>query len=241
MKFTKVSDGPERVTVADIDALLYLPGHSREKLESSLRIPALSPGWKSSFEALLNQGASNAGNAGLDRFGGFTAPAWSWLSATACRKGGSGEFQCDLAVFSNNWTRSPSARGASWTISCSCGCASSSDGAPLLRNYSMSGRSGRGRISGEREIRSEWRCQFVPAQSCKHAGDALEVSAPSGGFYANAARKCVLSSWRAQASEPPLYSRCCTALAFGGIPSRGLVACTARGTEPSILSQSRIA
>src|SRR6202035_4695302 len=41
---TKVADGPERITVANIDALLYLPGHPREQLENSLRIPALSPG-----------------------------------------------------------------------------------------------------------------------------------------------------------------------------------------------------
>jgi MOSC domain-containing protein YiiM len=52
-EITKVADGPERITVAAIDALLYLPGHSRELLESSLRIPALSPGWKNSLQALL--------------------------------------------------------------------------------------------------------------------------------------------------------------------------------------------
>src|SRR5271169_4889004 len=64
-EITKVADGPERISVADIDALLYLPGHPRDQLESSLRIPALSPGWKSSLQALLDQGASQAGNPGL--------------------------------------------------------------------------------------------------------------------------------------------------------------------------------
>src|SRR5882724_4971764 len=53
-EITKVADGPERITVVAIDALLYLPRHSRERLESSLRIPALSPGWKSSLQALLD-------------------------------------------------------------------------------------------------------------------------------------------------------------------------------------------
>src|SRR5262249_24676914 len=38
----KVADGPERITVAEIDALLYLPGHSSEQLQRALRIPALS-------------------------------------------------------------------------------------------------------------------------------------------------------------------------------------------------------
>jgi ferredoxin-NADP reductase/MOSC domain-containing protein YiiM len=55
----KVAGGPEHMTVKDINALLYLPGHPRELLERALRIPALSPGWRSSFEALL------AGEAGL--------------------------------------------------------------------------------------------------------------------------------------------------------------------------------
>src|SRR3954451_22367403 len=49
----KVGDGPERLTVADVDALLYLPGKSRALLERALRVPALSEGWKGSFRELL--------------------------------------------------------------------------------------------------------------------------------------------------------------------------------------------
>jgi len=41
------------MTVAEVSALLYSPGHARERLERALRIEALSPGWRSSFEALL--------------------------------------------------------------------------------------------------------------------------------------------------------------------------------------------
>jgi MOSC domain-containing protein YiiM len=51
----KIADGPERITVADTDALLYLPGHSNEELQRALRIPALSKGWQSSFQAMLQQ------------------------------------------------------------------------------------------------------------------------------------------------------------------------------------------
>src|SRR5262250_2803430 len=54
----KLADGPERITVGEIDALLYLPGHSREQVERALRIPALSKGWQSSFEAILEQESS---------------------------------------------------------------------------------------------------------------------------------------------------------------------------------------
>ncbi|HXX18937.1 MAG TPA: MOSC domain-containing protein, partial [Candidatus Acidoferrum sp.] len=64
----KVADGPERMTVAEVDGLLYLPGHSRDQLQRALRIPALSRGWQGSFQAMLEQDSSStnaAGNAGL--------------------------------------------------------------------------------------------------------------------------------------------------------------------------------
>jgi ferredoxin-NADP reductase/MOSC domain-containing protein YiiM len=69
----QVLAGPERISVAETDALLYLPGRNKSKLERVLRIPALSAGWRSSFEALLeqeSQGGSTAGNPAL-------APAWA--------------------------------------------------------------------------------------------------------------------------------------------------------------------
>lgn len=40
----KLAYGPEGVTVAEVDALLYLPGHPRDGLARALRVPALSPG-----------------------------------------------------------------------------------------------------------------------------------------------------------------------------------------------------
>jgi ferredoxin-NADP reductase/MOSC domain-containing protein YiiM/ferredoxin len=49
----KVADGPEQLTVADVDGLLYLPRRSRPLLERSLKIPALSEGWQGSFRELL--------------------------------------------------------------------------------------------------------------------------------------------------------------------------------------------
>jgi hypothetical protein len=67
-EIVKVAEGPERLTVVAVDALLYRPGLAKEELERALRIPALSPGWKSSFEALLRQmtqPGSRTGKAGL--------------------------------------------------------------------------------------------------------------------------------------------------------------------------------
>jgi MOSC domain-containing protein YiiM/ferredoxin-NADP reductase/ferredoxin len=54
-EIVKLASGAEQMSVAEVNALLYLPGHRREQLERALRIPALSAGWKSSFQAMLQQ------------------------------------------------------------------------------------------------------------------------------------------------------------------------------------------
>ena len=77
-EITQVASGPEHMSVSEIDALLYMPGHSRDQLERALRIPALSAGWRSSFAALLTQerrGGVTTGNAGLTAASG-QPPAW---------------------------------------------------------------------------------------------------------------------------------------------------------------------
>ncbi len=61
--------GPEAMTVAEIDGLLYLPHKARRDLERALRIPALSQGWQGSFRDLLEQAQD----------GGATKVAWEGL------------------------------------------------------------------------------------------------------------------------------------------------------------------
>jgi ferredoxin-NADP reductase len=72
----KVANGPERMTVAETDALLYLPGHDRQAMTRALRITALSPGWQGSFKSLLTTGASVTGNAGLTEAANAPPAAW---------------------------------------------------------------------------------------------------------------------------------------------------------------------
>src|SRR5499427_5009 len=66
-EIVKVGEAKERMTVAEINALLYSPNHPRDRLERALRIEALSPGWHASFEALLQTQTTGAGsgNAGI--------------------------------------------------------------------------------------------------------------------------------------------------------------------------------
>src|SRR4051812_47069449 len=71
-EIARISSGPERMSVSEINALLYLPGHPRDRLEHAIRIPALSAGWRRAFEALLQQSkdAGATGNPGLTKASG---------------------------------------------------------------------------------------------------------------------------------------------------------------------------
>src|SRR3569833_4721302 len=60
----KVGEASERMTIAQINALLYSPHHAQDLLTRALRIDALSPDWRFSFESLMRCRAAR-GNAGL--------------------------------------------------------------------------------------------------------------------------------------------------------------------------------
>src|SRR5262250_1155293 len=66
-EIVKMGEAKERMTIVEINALLYSPKHPRDRLERAVRIEALSPGWHASFEALLQSQTTGAGsgNAGL--------------------------------------------------------------------------------------------------------------------------------------------------------------------------------
>jgi ferredoxin-NADP reductase/MOSC domain-containing protein YiiM/ferredoxin len=65
----KTRSGPGALSVADTDALLYLPGRDERKLRAALQIPALSPGWQGSFRDLLSAADGTAPSPG-------TRPGW---------------------------------------------------------------------------------------------------------------------------------------------------------------------
>ncbi|MGE0040831.1 MAG: MOSC domain-containing protein [Vicinamibacterales bacterium] len=66
-EIVKLGEATERMTVREVNALLYAPGHPRDRLERALKIDALSPGWRSSFEAMVRAPvvSTRGGNAGL--------------------------------------------------------------------------------------------------------------------------------------------------------------------------------
>jgi ferredoxin-NADP reductase/MOSC domain-containing protein YiiM len=177
-EIVQVAAGAEAMTVAEIDALLYLPGHPSPRVLSALRIPALPDGWKASFLALAGQagtGGSAAGNAGLTAVS--PPPAWPGfrpLTVTAVARESDSVVSVHLADPDGTTLPSP-LPGQFLTLRLNAGTR------PLLRSYSLSGAPGAGsyRISVKREPYGSG-SQFVHARV--RPGDRLEAAAPRGTF-----------------------------------------------------------
>jgi ferredoxin-NADP reductase/MOSC domain-containing protein YiiM/ferredoxin len=59
-EIVRTRTGRHELSVAAVDALLYLPGRDRDALRKAVDIPALSPGWQGSFRDLLAGGGQPA-------------------------------------------------------------------------------------------------------------------------------------------------------------------------------------
>jgi len=177
-EITKVADGPERITVAEMDALLYLPNPSREELERSLRVPALSPGWKTSLRALSEQVPSETGNPGLKASTG-PPPAWpGFRPVHVTRIDRETANVLSFSLEGPGGASLPAPLPGQFLV---LRVRITSGGPTLLRNYSLSGTPDAGtyRVSVKHELNGA-----VSSYLHDHvqAGDILEVSAPRGGF-----------------------------------------------------------
>ncbi|HTY97709.1 MAG TPA: MOSC and FAD-binding oxidoreductase domain-containing protein [Solirubrobacteraceae bacterium] len=172
----KIASGPQAMTVADTDALLYLPGHDRLELLRALRIPALSPGWQASFRALLDEQPAS-GNAGLTA--ASPPPAWPGFHALAVT---AIAHESDSVVSiriedPGGAPLPPAAPGQYLTVRVQ----PNKRRRSLLRNYSLCGPPAAGyyRIAVKREphgAASRYLAMRV------RAGDRLEIAAPRGTF-----------------------------------------------------------
>jgi ferredoxin-NADP reductase/MOSC domain-containing protein YiiM len=168
------------MSVSDVSALLYLPGdRSPDTLERAIAIPALSEGWRGSFQAMLDQArdAIATGNAGL---GKATAPP-AWTGFRPFRVAEVRAESRDVASFvlapQDGKPLAPHEPGQFLTLRLR----RAGDDRPVLRSYSLSAPAdaGRLRISVKREPDGV-------ASAHLHArvspGDVLEIGAPRGGF-----------------------------------------------------------
>jgi ferredoxin-NADP reductase/MOSC domain-containing protein YiiM len=175
-EIVKIGEAEERMTVAEINALLYSPNHARDGLERALRIEALSPGWRSSFEALLK--SQTSGNAGLAPAEAAhpAAPGFRPLTVTASE-------QESADVLSLTMQRSdgqplPAALPGQYVV---LRLQPTASGQPLFRSYSLSGpiSTEHYRISVKIEPNG---AAGTYLREHVHVCDVLDVSSPRGSF-----------------------------------------------------------
>ena len=179
-EIVKTADGPERISVAEVDALLYLPGHSSEQLQRALRIPALSKGWQSSFQAMLQQdlGSKTAtGNPGLAYE--EQAPAWPGFHPMRVSKIHKESDQVTSFILSPVDTQPlPLFQAGQFVV---LRLHLKPDIPPILRSYSLSDlpAADHFRISVKSELNGSG-SSFLCTRT--QEGDVLDVSAPRGSF-----------------------------------------------------------
>lgn len=158
--------GRHALTVADIDALLYLPDRDPTLLRKAVDIPALSPGWVQSFQDLLQPASP------------VTTLAWKGFRALRVRDTRRETPDVlSLLLESDDGTPLPRAQAGQYLPIRIDGAA---DPAPL-RSYSLSAYSTDGtyRISIKRDMHglaSAWLHDHL------RAGSTLDAAAPRGDF-----------------------------------------------------------
>jgi ferredoxin-NADP reductase/MOSC domain-containing protein YiiM/ferredoxin len=167
----RLQTGPEQLSVADIDGLLYLPNRSRRRLQRALRIPALSEGWRGSFRELLERGEEVA--APLAAWRGFQP-----LTVTAIRRESSTIASFTLTPAGGLPVLESVSPGQYLTVRLH---PDGPDQPAVIRSYSMSTLAGEAgyRISVKHEpdgVGSSFLHEHV------RVGDSIEAAAPRGSF-----------------------------------------------------------
>ena len=176
-----VAQGPERMTVAEVNALLYKPGHPADRLQRALRIPALTAGWRRSLAALLEQArrpGATTGNAGLVRTAGV-APGWAgFRPLRVTEKTGESDNVTSLQLEPADGRLLSAGLPGQFVV---LRLRPTSDASPLLRSYSLSGEpsEARYRISVKRDAGGAVGAYIADGVQ---PGDIVEVSAPRGAF-----------------------------------------------------------
>jgi ferredoxin-NADP reductase/MOSC domain-containing protein YiiM len=179
-EIVKVGEAKERMTVAEINALLYSPNHPRDQLERALQIEALSPGWRSSFEALLQSqtAAAASGNAGLAPAAAAhpVAPGFRQLAVTEIHQESADVLSLTMQSPADQPLQ-PALPGQYVVLRFR----RNGGGPPIFRSYSLSGpiSTERYRISVKIELNG---VAGTYLREHVRVGDTLDVSAPRGSF-----------------------------------------------------------
>jgi ferredoxin-NADP reductase/MOSC domain-containing protein YiiM/ferredoxin len=185
-EIVKIGGAEERMTVREINALLYSPDHARDRLERALRIEALSPGWRASFEALLRSPTN--GNAGLvpEAAAHPAAPGFHRLDVTAIHRESADVLSLTMQI-PDGQPLETALPGQYVVLRLQL----ATGGPPLFRSYSLSGplstRSYRISVKIEPNgAAGNWLHEHV------RVGDALDVSSPRGNFVLESGERPVV-------------------------------------------------
>jgi ferredoxin-NADP reductase/MOSC domain-containing protein YiiM len=210
-EIVKVGEAEERMTVREINALLYSPDHARDRLERALRIQALSPGWRASFQALLESTArgTTSGNAGLAPQAAAhpATPGFRRLAVTAIDR--ESEDVLSLTMQSPDGLSLETALPGQYVV---LRLQPASGGPQLFRSYSLSGplSTERYRISVKIEpngAAGTWLQEHV------QVGDTLDVSSPRGSFILESGERPVVLLSAGIGVTPVLAMLCALAAA----------------------------
>ena len=186
-EIVKVGEAEEQMTIAEINALLYSQKHPRDRLERALLIEALSPGWRASFESLLESQAAS-GNAGLalPPAAHPAVPGFRPLAVTEINH--ESEDVLSLTMESPEGQPQPTALPGQYVV---LRLQTTPAGPPLFRSYSLSGppSTGRHRISVKIEPNG---AAGTYLQKRVRVGDILDVSSPRGSFVLQSGERPVV-------------------------------------------------
>ncbi|MEE4592562.1 MOSC and FAD-binding oxidoreductase domain-containing protein [Streptomyces sp. DSM 41524] len=181
-EITLTRRGPEELSVADIDALLYLPDRDPAKLRKALNIPALSPGWQQSLRELAaaQQPRQEPGWPG-ERAGTQQPreePEWpGFKTMRVARIVRETPTVSSIYLDTTDGTPLPEARpGQYLSIRLAVG-----DAAPVVRSYSLSSAptADAYRISVKHEPHGQVSGYIHTAL---HPGDLVDIASPRGTF-----------------------------------------------------------
>ena len=183
-EIVRVGQASQRMTVAEVNALLYSASHPRDSLARASTLETLSPGWRHSFEALLRQ--HGTGNAGLapPEAAHPAASGFRPLAVTAIDH--ESEDVVSLTLQSTDRTSLAIALPGQYAVLR----LHQTTGAPLYRSYSLSGPSSteRYRISVKLEPHGAASTHIRNVR----VGDVLDVSSPRGSFVLDAGTRPVV-------------------------------------------------
>jgi ferredoxin-NADP reductase/MOSC domain-containing protein YiiM len=172
-EIVKTKAGPGALSIADADALLYLPHRDPSQLRVATQIPALSPGWQQSFRELLEE-------ANVPSESSPPSPGTGWAGFRSLQVTGVVHETPDVTSItfsSSDGVPLPAARAGQYLT-----LRLPEAGTPApVRNYSLSGPAGGGtyRISVKHEpggVASTY------LNSKVRIGDLLDIAAPRGEF-----------------------------------------------------------